>query len=59
MEVGEVLELDAAAREDFLHGGHELVEEVVVLSPPDARLAQAEVERIVQAGFRCWCRHRA
>ena len=51
MEIREVLELDATAREDFLHGRHELFEEGVVFVPPHARLTQPEVERIGQQRF--------
>ena len=46
--VGEVLELDAAAREDLLHRLHELVEERVVLRALDALHAQARVERVLE-----------
>jgi hypothetical protein len=51
VEVGEVLELDAAARKQFLHGRHKFFEEIVVFGPPDARLAETEVERIVNQSF--------
>ena len=46
--VGEVLELDAAAREHLLHRHHEFLHEGVVLGAGDAALPQAGVQRILQ-----------
>ncbi len=43
-----VLEVDAAAGEDLVHGLHELLDEGVELLGREARLAQAQVKRIVE-----------
>ena len=45
--VGEVLELDDDARKDLARGGDELVDQRVVVGAGQARLGQAEVERVV------------
>ena len=48
VHAGPVLEVEAAAREDFLDRLHELLDEFVPLGGRDARLAQAQVERVVE-----------
>ena len=46
-----VLEVDAAPREDVLHGLHELVDQRVELLGRRAGLAKAEVQRVVEEGM--------
>ena len=48
IDAGPVLEVDAAARKDLLDRLHELLDELVELGCRDARLPQAQVERIVE-----------
>ena len=48
VDAGPVFEVDAALREDFLHGLDELVDEGIEVFRRRPTLAQAEVERIIE-----------
>ena len=56
---GEVLELDARVREHVLHGGDELLEELVVGGAGDRAAGAARGTAGRRAGPRCSCRRRA